>query len=842
MIMKKTLSLLLAVIMIAMTFTAFPITVNAADVDAAAVAESEVIDVGTADALKAACTAINKNGGNYTINITADIETGYISVTNPNAVVTVVGNGHTITGNSIVADVENGAVLNLGDNNSALILRAGRTNDESGIVYVGMSGVCNMYDRVTVKDHITENHYGAGVTVYGGTFHMHGGSVENCGVQTGTVSYGAGVCVYNSGSFIMDNGTIKNCFVHSSDGNELIGNGGGVCVLGNSTFVMNGGVIENNAALNGGGIAIMTGRNNNYPYFAGRVTINGGTIRNNTANNGGGIYAAGKIYMWSTTGSVDEPGLSIRNAAVTHNRAASVGGGIYFYGNSLSGSFLGEVKNSEISDNNAIAGGGVAVVAFSSTVDIDNCTVKDNTCTYNGGGIYVYGSSSKSSSVILKDTAITGNTTTDSIGAGVFYNAYATLSVSGADTIQNNQFNGAENNLNVLSKDNPVRVIGALTGSQIGLSDPKLWDDGLEDKAGEAVSEDYLTSGYKNYNTVNPSAFFTSDHDTWFADFSEVDENEVRLVRKKPDYHINNTEIDDHYNNNDIFTSYVEAATKEIKVGEKIDKFYTVPEVVPTATNSCPYIFKGWYYDQDNDNDTHPVHFGTDKYAKDIYAHWIKVDNVTKDADDPSILPGGGNTYGGFDLAGVQIRKEMRDYNFDDVPKKPGGMRFITSLSMDVVNEINAIKPNNIEYGYVAATHEGWIEYHSEGVAQGLDEKLKYVSDKANGINTTKTTKKDEDYFGFAHNVNCTSRQTNKNGIVRLDHQNFGNYLLYSFVVTYEGDDAARKDTNVLARPYIHYTDANGLERVAYSEYTGASNVLGGCYTNYNTVAAMAGN
>ena len=104
-------------------------------------------------------------------------------------------------------------------------------------------------------------------------------------------------------------------------------------------------------------------------------------------------------------------------------------------------------------------------------------------------------------------------------------------------------------------------------------------------------------------------------------------------------------------------------------------------------------------------------------------------------------------------------------------------------------------------------------------------------------------SEKDEDYFGFAHNVKCTSRIANsQNNEVRVDHQNFGNYLLYSFVVTYEGDDAARKDTNVLARPYIHYTDANGLERVAYSEYTGASNVLGGCYTNYNRVADMAGN
>ena len=163
-------------------------------------------------------------------------------------------------------------------------------------------------------------------------------------------------------------------------------------------------------------------------------------------------------------------------------------------------------------------------------------------------------------------------------------------------------------------------------------------------------------------------------------------------------------------------------------------------------------------------------------------------------------------------------------------------MRFITSLNMDVVNEINKIKPNNIEYGYVAATHEGWINYHSEGVKHGLDEKLKYVSETANGIDTSSAKATNENYFGFAKNVNCTSKQTNKNGVVRLDHKNYGEYLIYSFVITYE-EETSNPDKKVLARPYIHYIDANGLERVAYSDYRGISNTIGGCYTSYKYVA-----
>ena len=200
------------------------------------------------------------------------------------------------------------------------------------------------------------------------------------------------------------------------------------------------------------------------------------------------------------------------------------------------------------------------------------------------------------------------------------------------------------------------------------------------------------------------------------------------------------------------------------------------------------------------------MQFGKDKYLpnKNIYAHWIKVENVTKDEKDKSILPDGYNRqYGGFDLAGVQIRKEMRDYNFDDKPKMPGGMRFITSLSMDVVNQINKIKPNNIEYGYVAATNEGWINYHLNGVQHGSDEKLQYVSTTANGIDTSSAKAKNEDYYGFAHNVNCTSRRSNQNGVVALDHQNYGDYLLYSFVVTYEDEEEA-DIRQKCARPSVH--------------------------------------
>ena len=271
--------------------------------------------------------------------------------------------------------------------------------------------------------------------------------------------------------------------------------------------------------------------------------------------------------------------------------------------------------------------------------------------------------------------------------------------------------------------------------------------------------------------------------------------------------------------NEEPFRTY----TVENLVTGKVPVFYDLPE-------HDGYIFKGWYLDKGNNDDESPISFDTVySSSTDIYAHWIKVEDVAKVAEDTHILPGGGNTYGGFDLMGVQIRKERTidpNYGYEHMP---GGMRFITSLSKKVVNEINALDDKtDIEYGFVTTTdtNQGWIDYHDH-----FGRKLQYVSKTANGINTLDPEGNDT-YFDFARNINCTSKQSSSAGVVNWDHCNYNDYLLYTLVVTYE-EEGADKGKYVLARPYIHYKDANGLERVAYSDYNGNSKKLGGCYTNY---------
>ncbi len=1144
--MKKCLSILLAVVMIATMITSLPITANAAEVDAAGVGEDTELPVGDATALKDACKEINDGaGGTYTISLTNNIENGQVVITNPNAVVTVIGNGNTISATGSAVYVSGGAKVILGDGTSNLTLTSADNNDTPGILHILKDSSCTMKNQVTLRDHDGQNYLGGGVTVDGGTFVMDGGTITNCSIagtvvdnNGGSVCYGGGVAVFNSGTFTMNGGTITECYattdyVYPNDPNQISGIGGGVFVTSGSVFNMNGGTISNcTASLYGGGVAVVSANQTN--NFTSKVAIKkDATISGNKASGGAGVFISGPHYAHavaiamdaqlsgtisggnnSTTAGLEDttpnsPGLYIRGGLITDNhangeyvnegiKAHGLGGGVLVLGlkNDV------QIHQAQITSNYADCGAGIVSYSYSTQADIDGCTITGNIANKNGGGVYLGNKITKkddntyySPKTTIKNTTITGNTSGDR-GAGVYYNADSELHISGRDVIQNNTFNGTLNNLNVLIGKKsttgsheeliPVYVDGALTGSQIGLSDPRLWDDGKSDiEAPDNGAAELLTNGYKENNPdVHPSEYFTSDHETWIVERTEktttevgdpsskyrvytvdrypvenigkyiyvspkkqwyyqapysgnigqydisdiqkpelqnkssltqadildelkyrfettgnydvtggpnpyrpsiitytltpksntplasgplstikietknndsyniyltytpkqftgtdqmrggaieysaniqnqpypgkllltitknnnsqyltdpnndyyrfstnptstttveyVNENlldplktlyeydketgdinakliptsyveeyakttttvsgtdeEVRLVRKKTvDYHINNDVIDDKYGNSDIFTDEITAADTTVTVGEPITSFYTVPEPDTDKKNSCPYIFKGWYYDKANDNNSRPVKFGEDTYTAghDIYAHWIEVNDVAQDSRDPYGLPNGYTAYGGFDMAGVQIREDRtRDSNFDG-KSMPGGMRFITSLSMDVVNEINSIQENNIEYGYVAAnaTNDDWITYHNKA-----GRKLQYASENTNGVNTVsddpdKTS--NENYFAFATNINCTSRRMNPNGVVANDHRNYNGYLLYTLVITYEGEDASAFNKNVLARPYIKYTDANGLPRVAYSDYRGTSNPLGGCYTSYNYV------
>lgn len=276
----------------------------------------------------------------------------------------------------------------------------------------------------------------------------------------------------------------------------------------------------------------------------------------------------------------------------------------------------------------------------------------------------------------------------------------------------------------------------------------------------------------------------------------------------------------------------------------RINYFYDIP--TPVSTNGK--IFKGWYLDKDNNADNNPIKWNYDAYTTntDIYAHWIDVGTVDKDAQDNKIIhqsPGNSNKLPGIDLLGVQIRYEEEDENYPNgrgtgsgqaLHFDTDGLRFITCIKEDILSQTNTLfkktyssyTKKSLRYGYVLA---------KESTANGKlsnGETLEYKDSNVNGVDTTGK-------YSFVQNVDCTSKVGGYNtSTTILDHKNYSKYRIYSLVISYntsgktDAEIESAKNQNVVARPYLRYQDSNGLYRTYYQDYTGTK-VYGGCSTNY---------
>ncbi|MCI6652729.1 MAG: hypothetical protein MSH11_04815 [Ruminococcus sp.] len=283
----------------------------------------------------------------------------------------------------------------------------------------------------------------------------------------------------------------------------------------------------------------------------------------------------------------------------------------------------------------------------------------------------------------------------------------------------------------------------------------------------------------------------------------------------------------------------------------RISHFYDIP--TPVSTNGK--IFKGWYLDKDNNADNNPIKWNYDPYTTntDIYAHWIDVGTMNKDAQDSKIIHQstvGSKLLPGIDLLGVQIRYEDEDDNYPNgrgngAGQSPhfdtDGLRFITCIKESVLSKAGNLfstpytsanedktryTKQPLRYGYVIAKETTANNNLSDG------KPLEYNDKNVNGVDTT--TK-----YGFAKNIDCTSKVGGYKNTTIVDHKNYKDYRIYSLVISYntagktDAEIESAKNQNVVARPYLRYQDANGLYRTYYQDYKG-TNVYGGCSTNYN--------
>ena len=381
----------------------------------------------------AVATVNNATSGEYVIELTDDIQTGGASFTSSRPV-SIVGNGHTMTlGQYSSISVQSGAQLNLGaaDGSDTLRISGGneQSNDVPGLLHI--QGACNMYPGVTIADRKGDNYFGGGVTVQGGTFHMYGGTIDNCGITGGSICYGGGVAVIYGGSFIMDGGEIKNCYATSSfkasdygmDSRIITSAGGGVYVSGGSSFVMTGGTISNNKANEmGGGVAVVASIeeiiNGGWGNLQSSAQILGGTISGNEANDGAGVLASAYFYAQAyglcaptpSVGAAEKPGLFLKNATITNNTAnQDEGYGAGVLAVMMKSPAAAEIRDCTITKNSAAVGGGVASYGNFTSLTIDGCTITGNKATNYGGGFAAESNSGEGAGTTITNAKLCNN-------------------------------------------------------------------------------------------------------------------------------------------------------------------------------------------------------------------------------------------------------------------------------------------------------------------------------------------------------------------------------------------------------------------------------------------------
>ena len=399
--MKKRNRMMLGILLVVLSLSVTP---KAAFAENETVTKTE-IEVKNGDEFENAISTVNNasaSEGEYVISLTDNVEISGATIQS-RCPVTILGNGHTLTV-QVSIHVAEGAPVKLGSGDgNVLNIHGTEKGEEPGLLYISKEGTCEMYPGVSLSGRKGNNYFGGGVTVFGGTFHMHGGVIENCGIEGGSVCYGGGVAVVYGGKFIMDGGVIQNCYVKSGytfnfdewGVSYFTAVGGGVFVSGGSSFVMNGGTISNNTATNmGGGIAVMASFDEIYNLQS-SVTINGGTVESNSAQNGAGVFASAYYCCFAVPigaqtpdiGQSENPGLYIDGAKICQNMADEtdgMGGGVLVA--ALDPSAVAYIGKTTVQKNEAAVGGGVMSFGFWTNMNIDRCTITGNEAANYGGG------------------------------------------------------------------------------------------------------------------------------------------------------------------------------------------------------------------------------------------------------------------------------------------------------------------------------------------------------------------------------------------------------------------------------------------------------------------------
>ena len=239
-----------------------------------------------------------------------------------------------------------------------------------------------------------------------------------------------------------------------------------------------------------GGSTLTLTSSNGYGYIEGGMANNGGAINIPHGN----TVSATNITFRNNS--------ALKHAGAVWNNGTFTAENCTFTGNSCTD--VGAVYNAVQTDDNG---------TYAGTATLTNCTITGNWGTTGAGAL----ANALGDTEMTIDGCTIENNTSGSRGAGIWNGGK--LNMKGAITVQNNTDDGGVVSNVFLKNKKVITVIGALTGSQIGID--------LESLTGT------FTSGYNSHNSgVAPNTIFTVDRSSILA--LEQDGGEARLVTFNP--------------------------------------------------------------------------------------------------------------------------------------------------------------------------------------------------------------------------------------------------------------------------------------------------------------------
>ncbi|MBQ8288346.1 MAG: bacterial Ig-like domain-containing protein [Clostridia bacterium] len=209
------------------------------------------------------------------------------------------------------------------------------------------------------------------------------------------------------------------------------------------------------------------------------------------------------------------------------------------------------------------------------------------------------------------------------------------------------------------------------------------------------------------------------------------------------------------------------------------------------------YLFTGWYYDPSSAESHNTDYAAPSKItiSEDLllYAGWIPLDAIARDSSDPF---SDGQTVAPFGFAGVELR----------VAGDATGLRYIGRISTALITELESIHKSNRSLQPSKAT--------DTGIGFGMVVRMR-------GSSTAALVKANANYLYQNGTVTVPAQRT---------YAAYNGYILFNAFVC--GYTAEYYRSDFIARPYLTYSDANGITHTHYFTVTGENAFASGYSTS----------